>query len=197
MKISAFILPVIAVGILAGCTPHQKLQPAPSGLVTPSTTVSSNVQPASPDAYGRAPEVVRYDRYLLVSTSPQEAQRAPLEQIIDIRIPASMSPSVGDAMRYALQQSGYRLCGSSQAQRVLYNQPLPGIQRQLGPMKLKTALQVMAGPAWQLEIDDVQRLVCHSLREGYQLPVAPATVTGNPFLLPARPAVQSAPGVTK
>ncbi|MBS9568670.1 pilus assembly protein PilL, partial [Escherichia coli] len=35
---------------------------------------------------------------------------------------------------------------------------------------LRSALQMMAGPAWQLEVDDVQRVVCHSLREGYQLP---------------------------
>ncbi|MBH2547771.1 PilL N-terminal domain-containing protein [Serratia marcescens] len=178
------VLPAIAITFLAGCTPKQKLQPAPASLVTPAVTVSSNVQPASPDAYGKVPEVVRYDRYLLVSTSPQEAQRAPLEQIIDIRIPASMTPSVGDAMRYALRESGFRLCGASQAQRVLYNQPLPGVQRQLGPMRLKTALQVMAGPAWQLEIDDVQRLVCHSLRDGYQLPVAPTAATPR-FLTPA------------
>ncbi|EGK7456658.1 pilus assembly protein PilL, partial [Escherichia coli] len=36
------------------------------------------------------------------------------------------------------------------------------------------------GPAWQLEVDDVQRVVCHSLRDGYQLPVsqlAPVPVT--------------------
>ncbi|MEF9776212.1 pilus assembly protein PilL, partial [Escherichia coli] len=46
------------------------------------------------------------------------------------------------------------------------------------------ALQLMAGPAWQLEVDDVQRVVCHSLRDGYQLPVsqlAPVPVTA-PFV---------------
>jgi type IV pili sensor histidine kinase/response regulator len=71
---------------------------------------------------------------------------------------------------------------------VLYRQALPAVQYQLGPMRLRTALQVLAGPAWQLEVDDVQRVVCHSLRDGYQLPatqlppvtVAPARAVSAP-----------------
>ncbi|MEN4771388.1 pilus assembly protein PilL, partial [Duffyella gerundensis] len=70
----------------------------------------------------------------------------------------------------ALKQSGYSLCQTGPANGVLYRQPLPAVQYQLGPMRLRTALQVMAGAAWQLEVDDVQRVVCHSLRAGYQLP---------------------------
>lgn len=73
-------------------------------------------------------------------------------------------------MRYALKQSGYTLCATGPANGVLYRQALPAVQYQTGPLRLRTALQMMAGPAWQLEVDDVQRVVCHSLREGYQLP---------------------------
>lgn len=91
-------------------------------------------------------------------------------QVIDIRIPASLKPTVADAMRYALKQSGYTLCATGPANGVLYRQPLPAVQYQTGPVRLRSALQMMAGPAWQLEVDDVQRVVCHSLREGYQLP---------------------------
>ena len=109
-------------------------------------------------------------RILLVSTDPQAAQRDPLSQIIDIRIPSSLHPTVADALRYALRPSGYSLCATGSANGVLYRQALPAVQYQLGPMRLRTALQVLAGPAWQLEVDDVQRVVCHSLREGDQLP---------------------------
>ncbi|HBC9530632.1 TPA: PilL N-terminal domain-containing protein, partial [Escherichia coli] len=126
---------------------------------------------------------VRYDRYLLVSTAPQAAQRDPLSQVIDIRIPASLKPTVADAMRYALKQSGYTLCATGPANGVLYRQPLPAVQYQQGPVRLRTALQVMAGPAWQLEVDDVQRVVCHSLRAGYQLPA------GQLAPVPASPAI--------
>lgn len=86
-------------------------------MPVPSVTVNRNVQPASPDVYSQAPEVVRYDRYLLVSTEPQAVQRDPLSQVIDIRIPSSLKPTVVDAMRYALKQSGYTLCATGPVKR--------------------------------------------------------------------------------
>lgn len=164
------VLPLL---LLAGCSSSpQKLQQRDAAVPTPSVAVTRNVQTVAPDEYARTPEVVRYDRYLLVSTDPMAAQRDPLSQIIDIRIPSSLHPTVADALRYALKQSGYSLCATGPANGVLYRQPLPAVQYQLGPMRLRTALQVMAGPAWQLEVDDVQRVVCHSLRDGYQLPAS-------------------------
>ncbi|EAO5056347.1 pilus assembly protein PilL [Salmonella enterica] len=164
---------VLLLLLLAGCSSSpQKLQQRDAAVLTPSVAVTRNVQTVAPDEYARTPEVVRYDRYLLVSTDPMAAQRDPLSQIIDIRIPSSLHPTVADALRYALKQSGYSLCATGPANGVLYRQPLPAVQYQLGPMRLRTALQVMAGPAWQLEVDDVQRVVCHSLRDGYQLPAS-------------------------
>jgi type IV pili sensor histidine kinase/response regulator len=118
-----------------------------------------------------SPEVVRYDRYLLVSIDPKVEQHDPLSGIIELRIPASTQPTIGDALRYVLRQSGYSLCATGQASRVLYRQRLPGVQYRLGPMRLRTALQLMGAPAWQVEVDDVQRVVCHRLRERYPQPV--------------------------
>ena len=177
----------IAAGLLAGCTPQQKLQ-QPDTQQHP-TVLNGNVQGAQSDVYSAPPEVVRYDRYLLINTSPGAAQRAPLEQTIDIRIPASLSPTVADAMRYALRQSGYTLCGATAANRVLYNQTLPAVHYQLGPMRLSQALQILAGEAWQLEVDSVQRIACHSLREGYRLPpeAVKTSVTAVSTPLPPQP----------
>lgn len=181
-----FLASSLAALMLTGCVTQQPLQQRDISPVTPSVTVNRNVQPVSPDAYGQAPEVVRYDRYLLVSTDPAAVQRDPLLQIIDIRIPASVKPTVADALRYALRQSGYSLCATGSANGVLYRQALPAVQYQLGPMRLRTALQVLAGPAWQLEVDDVQRVVCHSLRDGYQLPATQLpSVTVAPSARPA------------
>lgn len=181
----------LTTSILAGCS--QKLQqpdtqPHPAAL-------SGNVQSAQSDVYAVTPEVVRYDRYLLINTSPSAAQRAPLEQTIDIRIPASLSPTVADAMRYALRQSGYTLCGTTPANRVLYNQMLPAVHYQLGPMRLSQALQILAGEPWQLEVDSVQRIVCHSLRDGYRLPqeVAATSPSSLSTPLPTQPAYIAAP----
>ena len=190
----ATVLPLL---LLAGCVSQpQKLQQRAPADPTPGTTVTRNVQPVSPDEYARTPEVVRYDRYLLVSTDPQAAQRDPLSQIIDIRIPSSLHPTVADALRYALRQSGYSLCATGSANGVLYRQALPAVQYQLGPMRLRTALQVLAGPAWQLEVDDVQRVVCHSLRDGYQLPVSQLPPPVSSWSTPA-PSAVSQPAIRR
>ncbi|WP_340621552.1 PilL N-terminal domain-containing protein [Xenorhabdus siamensis] len=169
MKITVLI-GLIAV-ILTGCTaPVKQPLSQPSQNSFSSVTLTRNIQSVSPDIYQQMPEVVRYGRYLLVSTDPTEVQRDPLSQLIDIQIPASQYPSVADAMRYALRQSGYTLCAPDKKNDILYRQPLPSVHMQLGPIRLRTALQVMSGPAWQLEVDEVQRVVCHHLRQGYQLP---------------------------
>ncbi|WP_262946496.1 PilL N-terminal domain-containing protein [Xenorhabdus indica] len=170
MKITVLI-GLMAV-ILTGCTtPAEQPLPQPSQNSLSSVTLTRNVQPVSPDIYQPMPEVVRYGRYLLVSTDPTEAQRDPLSQLIHIQLPVSQDPTVADAMRYALRQSGYSLCTPEKNNAILYRQPLPSVHTQLGPVRLRTALQIMAGPAWQLEVDEVQRMVCHHLRQGYQLPI--------------------------
>ncbi|AKG68285.1 hypothetical protein WN53_03605 [Serratia fonticola] len=182
----AFSLCLLAAAVLSGCAKSPKsLQRDPVSPVV-GVTLSSNVQSAQHDVFATPLEVVRYDRYLLVSTSPTLAQRAPLEQVIDIRIPASVTPTVADAMRYALRQSGFSLCSITSANRVLYSQTLPGVQYQLGPIRLVEALQILAGPAWQLDVDSVQRVVCHSLREGFRLPAepTPAPIVSSTFLQP-------------
>jgi type IV pili sensor histidine kinase/response regulator len=180
MKITKILSATLPMLLIVGCNSQQKLQQRDAATPVPSVTVTRNVQPVSPDEYARQPEVVRYDRYLLVSTDPIEAQRDPLSQIIEIRIPSSLHPTVADGLRYVLKQSGYTLCATGPANGVLYRQPLPAIHYRLGPVRLRTALQVMAGPAWQLEEDDVQRVVCHSLRKGYRLPASQLTPSRQP-----------------
>ncbi|CDL84353.1 PilL N-terminal domain-containing protein [Xenorhabdus cabanillasii] len=170
MKITVF-MGVLAI-ILTGCHALSKQlqsQRTPENTVS-VTPITRNIQPVLPDIYQPTPEVVRYGRYLLVSTDPTAAQRDPLSQLIDIHIPASQNPTVADALRYVLRQSGYMLCAPEKNNDILYRQPLPSVHAQLGPVRLRTALQIMAGPAWQLEVDEVQRVVCHHLRQGYQLP---------------------------
>lgn len=72
---------VITLLMLGGCTtPQQPIAPAP--------------KPATPPP---APEAVRYDRYLLINTRPDEAQRNPLHQIVNINLPLNLKLTVGDA----------------------------------------------------------------------------------------------------
>ncbi|ERT15327.1 pilus assembly protein PilL [Pseudomonas sp. CAH-1] len=157
--------------LVAGCAIQKAEQPP-----KPAFDSSRNPEWLSPDIYpnGASPEkepVVRYGRYTLVSTQPDASQRDLMAQIIDVTIPSSMNPSVRDAMLYVVDRSGYALCPpSSQHVNILYTRPLPAAQYKLGPMTLRNTLQVLAGPAWQVKVDEVNRQVCFVLRTGYQLP---------------------------
>ncbi len=132
--------------LLGGCAD----KPAQPTEAVADIAIPLNVgyaQPLLPDIYPSAPEVVRYDRYRLVDISPSQAQRYPLEQIVHLRIPASVSPTVGDALHYALRDSGYRLCTSDGQANHLYRLPLPAVHYQMGSIRLNVALQILVGPA--------------------------------------------------
>ncbi|HCD1221284.1 TPA: pilus assembly protein PilL, partial [Citrobacter freundii] len=92
------------------------------------------------------PFVVRYDRYLLVSTSPQHP---PLEQLTALSVPPGFHPTVGEALQYLLRDSGWSLCLADARRAQLYGLPLPLSQYHTGPLRLKAALQLLAGPAWR------------------------------------------------
>lgn len=153
---------------LAGCAQQE---PAPSA---PAPDSSRNPELLQPDLYPKgavSEPQVRYGRYTLVNTAPETEQRDLMAQIIDVNIPANMKPTVRDAMQYVVNRSGYSLCGPEQGHvNILFTRPLPAAQYKLGPMSLRNTLQVLAGPAWQVKVDEVVRSVCFVLRPGYQLP---------------------------
>ncbi|EPE4171403.1 pilus assembly protein PilL [Yersinia enterocolitica] len=103
------------------------------------------------------PEVVRYDRYLLVSTSPQQP---PLEQLTALSIPPGFHPTVGETLQYLLRDSGWSLCLADARRTHLYGLPLPLSQYNTGPLRLKAALQLLAGPAWRMTADEYRREIC-------------------------------------
>ncbi|HCN8310721.1 PFGI-1 class ICE element type IV pilus protein PilL2 [Escherichia coli] len=122
--------------------------------------IFNGVAAASP----ATPEVVRYDRYLLVSTSPQQP---PLEQLTALSVPPGFHPTVGEALQYMLRDSGWSLCLADARRAQLYGLPLPLSQYNTGPLRLNAALQLLAGQAWRVITDENHREVCfasdHSL----------------------------------
>ncbi|EAR0811709.1 hypothetical protein EF931_11500 [Salmonella enterica] len=149
--------------VIAGCAQQTSLSPARD-----SAFAQSQRPPVFSDIYQRSPEVTRSGRYTLVNVKSADAQREPLNQLIDITMPGQLVNSVGDGFRYLLFQSGYSLCGRYGADFAeLLNRPLPAVQRRIGPMRLSEALQVVAGPAWRMSVDEVNREVCFVLRDAY------------------------------
>jgi conjugative transfer region protein (TIGR03748 family) len=146
---SRHIMLVSVLTLLAGCAaqsvPHASSAPAAS-------------------AETRAPQRITQGRYTRVSTEPLPEQHDLLAQLIDMRIPASLNPTVGEALRHLLQRTGYSLCAETGETPTLYGHALPAAHYQLGPLPLKQALQLLGGPAWQLSVDDTERRVCFELR---------------------------------
>ncbi|EHM9825831.1 TcpQ domain-containing protein [Salmonella enterica subsp. enterica serovar Infantis] len=180
--------------MLAGCTQSLAVSSAHDAAF------SGSLKPAAPaDIWQRSPEVTREGRYTLVSVKSADAQREPLNQLIDITMPVSLVNSVGDGFRYLLFQSGYSLCGRYGADfSELLNRPLPAVQRRLGPVRLSEALQVVAGPAWRMTVDEVNREVCFVLRDAYLAQTRPASspVTAAPAVSASAAGVSSASAQT-
>ncbi|MGG6030481.1 hypothetical protein [Salmonella enterica] len=135
--------------VLAGCAQ------SPATSSARDAAFSHSLKPASPvDIWQRSPEVTREGRYTLVSVKSADAQREPLNQLIDITMPVSLVSSVGDGFRYLLFQSGYSLCGRYGAEFAeLLNRPLPAVQRRLGPVRLKAQVTQLVKDSEQVRAD--------------------------------------------
>jgi conjugative transfer region protein (TIGR03748 family) len=100
-------------------------------------------------------------RYSTVQPAPSLAQRDPLAAPVVSVLPASVT-RIGEAVETLLGPSGYRLASpfAAEAERAeLLDLPLPKAHRTLGPLPLRTALAILAGPAFRLVEDPVHRLI--------------------------------------
>ena len=154
------IVVVNAVLILAGCVSfHAERLP-----ITASPADSAASDTAAPNLYAPHSErypvsVVRTSRYQLVPLAPTSGEQYLLQQVVTTDLPPSMVMTVRDGIEHVLRDSGLHLC-PSQAQAGFFFTPLPAVHRELGPTTLRSALQVLSGPAWRLAVDYAARSVC-------------------------------------
>ena len=108
-----------------------------------------------------AQDWVQTGRYASVATIPTPAQQAPLDAIISIEFPEPVS-TVGAAIQMLVDGSGYELSDIlywDVEVLELFERPLPGVHRNLGPLSVSTALKTLMGPAFYLIVDPVHRLL--------------------------------------
>lgn len=167
------------IGLSTGCTtpPARPVTTSPAAATIPPPSADVANLPS-----GFVP-VVRQGRYTLVELVPDPDQSDLMQQIVDITIPATFDATVGDALRYVLQRSGYRLCKRSGASE-LYALPLPAADLHLGPLPLRQALLTLAGPAWDLSIDEAVRQVCFVLHKGLVPASSATTAPVEPVVVP-------------
>lgn len=151
---------LISAALIAGCAATvQSRDAAQPPAAAPGATVSVAEPATSPAALAEQIPTVRYGRYTLIELVPEPAQRDLLRQVVEVVIPPGLDATVGDAMGHVLRRSGYRLCDTEDA-AALYALPLPAAHLRLGPLMLRDALLTLAGPAWDLSVDDGARRVC-------------------------------------
>jgi type IV pili sensor histidine kinase/response regulator len=104
---------------------------------------------------------VQVGRYSLLSATPTKAQTDLMATTVTVQFPERIQ-SVGEAVHYLLQRSGYRLANAEALDpeaMALLSLPLPAVHRYLGPLSLQQALQTLAGPTFRLVQDPVHRLI--------------------------------------
>lgn len=144
---------------LGGCASTQQAHPDSSAKPAPDRDADVYASPAN----GPPPNVVRTGRYQLVPLAPTSGQRDLLQQAVTIDLPQSMHLTVRDGLVHVLRDSGLRLCPRL-AQTGFFSSSLPAVHRELGPTTLSDALQILAGPAWRLDVDYAARTVCFNRR---------------------------------
>jgi len=114
-------------------------------------------------------EHVRVDRYSIIETKPTVAQADLLSVVINVAVPDHVV-TVGETLQHILERSGFSMASvnaSDPALPILLRKKLPRVHRHLGPITLREALSTLAGPAWQLVEDPVNRMVTFQLLNQY------------------------------
>lgn len=109
-------------------------------------------------------------RYITVENKPTVSQTDLLLQTVRTRF-SQYEQTVGDAINHVLRLSGYSLVPQNQMSNALKNtltKPLPASDRgNFGPMSLKDALTTLAGPAFYLVQDPLNRMVDFKVKPQY------------------------------
>lgn len=109
-------------------------------------------------------QVVVLSRYTSTAADPPAELAEPLQVVVSLSYPRGTVSTVGDAIRHTLARSGYRLSMDAAAPdaATFLQLPLPESQRQIGPYRVQSVLDVLLGSAWQWHSDPRSRAVWFS-----------------------------------
>jgi conjugative transfer region protein (TIGR03748 family) len=116
-------------------------------------------------------DVIQINRYATVANKPLAAQINPLLAVQQIHFPQDVK-TVGQAIEWWLQYSGYSLVAKEkqpESLQAVMLQTLPKIDRNLGPLRVKEGLEVLAGQqVFILVVNPLLREVNFKLKSNYQ-----------------------------
>jgi conjugative transfer region protein (TIGR03748 family) len=94
-----------------------------------------------------AADVTQINRYATVAHKPLPAQVSPLKAVQQIHFPQDIK-TIGQAVDYWLRYSGFHLIEANKQAgnlKQILSQPLPQVDRNLGPLSIETGLLVLIG----------------------------------------------------
>ncbi|CZP77345.1 integrating conjugative element protein PilL%2C PFGI-1 class [Legionella pneumophila] len=114
----------------------------------------------------QAGNVTTIGRYASVANKPLAAQINPLQAIQQVHFPQHIQ-TIGEAIEHWLKYSGFHLASANKQQdclKTILKQPLPQVDRNLGPMSVANGLTVLVGQhLFLLKHDDLLREVNFTL----------------------------------
>lgn len=164
---------------LTACANHKKETVKPkimnSSLVSMAAQQENNFYKkytkVLPDIYltkePLQPEVIKNGRYTFVTSNPVDGQKYLLNQFVSMNIKNKKKfYSVQNGIQHILMNTGYTLCSVPGQKSVsyLFSRQLPLIHYKINKMHLSEALQMLAGPSFDLVVDEAKREVCFKNR---------------------------------
>jgi len=114
----------------------------------------------------QAANVTTVARYASVPNKPLAAQVNPLKAVQQVHFPQQIQ-TIGEAIEHWLKYSGFHLAPANKHQdslKTILKQPLPQVDRNLGPMSVANGLTVLVGQhLFSLKHDDLLREVNFTL----------------------------------
>ncbi|MBD0788154.1 hypothetical protein HUO09_17505 [Vibrio sp. Y2-5] len=122
----------------------------------------SNAETFSTTSLENMPEkITQNNGYTQIVIDTEHEQKYPLDTVVTLSFPADVK-NVGQSLNYMLQNSGYHLkeLSSTDPETLhLYTLETPLSQRSYYEATVLQILQTLAGQAYELEVDHIQREV--------------------------------------
>ena len=120
--------------------------------------------------FAHAANVTQMNRYATVENKPLTSQVNPLLTVQQVHFPQRVV-TVGDALLYWIQYSGFKLADDVQLPstlKTLMTQPLPQVDRNLGPLTIQDGLSVLVGQEiFTLVPNPLSRTVTFKIKQKY------------------------------
>ena len=117
----------------------------------------------------QAAHVTQINRYATVANKPLAAQINPLLAVQHVHFPREVH-TIGQAIKWWLKYSGFSLVSQEKqtdSLQTILRQPLPQIDRNLGPLNVRDGLEVLVGQhSFTLIEDPLLRQVNFKLKTG-------------------------------